>query len=334
MLSGDLKDFSLREILGFLASTSSSGVLQLTTSTQHSGVVLHEGGICVALREVDSIRGLVARMLHAGAVEPTEVRELAEDEAIDAVDLAHALAKRTARRKATADVFREHTCETLTWLTRRDGIRFAFARSERLEPWPLPTLDHDELLDDVETCADGWEALSDIAGDLTRVCSPVPYAPSGDGIHLTSEQWRVLSLIDGRRSLADLVELCGVGYLETCRQLRQLIDDGLVEVVAPGATSQVQDLLASYDVAVPMPTALVEPVLARLDGDDHPEGDPQVPPALQLPVAQDDGLPNDEAVAAGGDDADVGEDLVDDDATDDANRQLLRRLMSRGSASA
>jgi hypothetical protein len=337
MLTGDLKDFSLREILGFLASTSSSGVLELMTSTQHSGVVMHEGGICVALREVGSIRGLVARMLHAGAVDASEVRELADEGAVDAVELAAALARQTASHTATEDVFREHTCEILTWLTRRDGMRFAFARSERVGSWPLSTLDHEEVLDDVETCADGWAELSDIAGDLTRVCSPIPDAPSGDGILLTGEQWRVLSMIDGRRSLADLIELCGVGYLETCRQLRQLVDDGLVEVLAPGTRSQVQDLLASYDIAVPMPTSVtdvVEPALTSLEGDD-PAADPGVSPPLRLPVAQDDDDPADEAEAAGGDDADVADvagDVVDDDATDDANRQLLRRLMSRRSA--
>jgi hypothetical protein len=99
MITGHLTDFSLRDILGFLASASSSGVLELTTITQHAGVVLHEGGICVALREVDSVRGLVARMLHAGAVDPDEVRALAADGAADAIDLAAALARRTARRK-------------------------------------------------------------------------------------------------------------------------------------------------------------------------------------------------------------------------------------------
>lgn len=58
-------------------------------------------------------------------------------------------------------------------------------------------------------------------------------------------------MIDGFRSLADLIELCGVGYLETCRQLRQLVDDGLVEVLAPGTRLQLQDLFASYDIPCP-----------------------------------------------------------------------------------
>lgn len=361
MLTGDLTDFSLREILGFLASTSSSGVLELTTITQHAGVVMHEGGICVALREVDSVRGLVARMLHAGAVDAAEVRELADEGAVDAVDLAGVLARRTAGHKATAGVFREHTCETLTWLTRRDGMRFSFEASERPEAWPLSMLDHDGLFDDVEACADGWEELSDIAGDLNRVCSPVPHAPD-DGIALTGEQWRVLSFVDGRRSLADLIELCGVGYLETCRQLRQLIDDGLLEVVQQGGTSQVEDLLASYDVALPVTSVIadeIEGMVARLDGGDLPGADLRVPQALQLAPAQDD-EPADEPAAAysadeadGADEADAADDDSADDADgaddesaneadeadeteadDDANRQLLRRLMSRRSAGA
>lgn len=331
MLTGDLTDFSLREILGFLASTSSSGVLELTTVEHHAGVVVHEGGICVALRAVDSVRGLVARMLHAGAIDPDEVRDLAADGAADAVDLAGAIATRAARRKATAGIFHDHTCEIITWLTRRGGMRFSFARSERPGSWPLPVLDPDELLDDVDTCASDWEELSDIAGDLTRVCSAVPHAPSGDAVRLTPEQWRVLSLIDGRRSLAELIELCGIGYLETCRQLRQLIDDGLVEAVAPGATSAVQDLLASYDIALPVPTAVadeVEEALASLSVDGPQDAGAVVPEPLGLPVVEDGDGSTDDVEPA---DADA---VVDDAATDDANRQLLRRLMSRRAAGA
>jgi hypothetical protein len=188
------------------------------------------------------------------------------------------------------------------------------------------------------------------------VCSPVPLAPAGDGIALTGEQWRVLSLVDGHRTLADLIELCGIGYLETCRQLRQLVDDGLIEVIASGASSKVQELLASYDIAPPVAAAADDgPLpLSRLVGDGHREADPRLTQSLELsivgngegtdaPLANDAEPSDDEAagdaalpdeVEPANDAEPVHADLDDDDATDDANRQLLRRLMSRRSAGA
>jgi len=339
MLTGDLTDFSFREIVGFLASTSASGVLELSTVEHHAGVVLDEGGICVALREVDSVRGLVARMLHAGAIDADEVRKVAADGAVDAVDLAAAIAKRAAGHKATDGIFREHTCEIITWLTRRDGVRFSFARSERPRSWPLSALDHDELLDDVDACADGWDQLSDVAGDLTRVCSQIPDAPSHDGVVLTPEQWRVLSLVDGRRTLADVIELCGIGYLETCRQLRQLIDDGLVEVMTSDTTSRVEDLLASYDIVLPIPTGVadeIEEALAGLEVDGQRDADVEVPALLELPVAPVDAELDADTAEADANDVGVDDDdaIEGDSAHDEANRQLLRRLMGRRSTGA
>jgi hypothetical protein len=62
-------------------------------------------------------------------------------------------------------------------------------------------------------------------------------------IRLTTVQWRVVALADGRRSINDILELIGLTQLEVCRQLAGLSAAGLIELVRAGGHSAVETLL-------------------------------------------------------------------------------------------
>jgi outer membrane biosynthesis protein TonB len=54
-------------------------------------------------------------------------------------------------------------------------------------------------------------------------------------VTLSGEQWRVLSLVDGRRTVAEVVDLSGRGEFTTAKLLSEMVEAGLVEVAAGGA---------------------------------------------------------------------------------------------------
>lgn len=346
MLTGDLSDFSLREMLQFLATTSSSGVLELRNVESRACIAFRDGGICLALLDMEGIDGLAARMIRAGGVDMSQLRVSGADHDGDAVDLAGVLAARTAGHARAAEVFREHTYETLGWLTRREEAEFLFRRSAQLDGWPFDVVDLADALDAVDDRSAAWDELADIISDLTRVCSPVPDVSDVEEISLTNEQWRVLSLVDGRRKLKDLIELSGIGHLATCRQLQHLVAAGMVELVAADASSSLDDMLAELDALRPhgagtastprhsAPTAVdrgfarpsteepVVPVPAHQVPDDGAHRPPAVQALVTAPAAP--AGPDPDAVAAV-----VG--TVDDEGLDsDANRALFDRLMGGG----
>lgn len=251
MLTGDLSDFSLREILQFLAVSSSSGVCEVRNAESRAGIAFRDGGICLALLDMDGIHGLAARMVHAGGVDVARLRALGSTHTGDAVEMAGVLATETAGHAQAAKVFREHTYETLGWLVRRGQAQFLFERSLQLDAWPFDAVDLEEALDVVDERSAAWDELADTASDLTRICSPVPDTAPGDEVILSAEQWRVLSLVDGRRMLKDVIELSGIGHLETCRQVQQLVEAGLVELVAADESSSLDDILAGLDALRP-----------------------------------------------------------------------------------
>lgn len=334
MLTGDLRDFSLREILQFLASTASSGVLELRNVESHAGVAFHEGGICVALLDMDGIRGLASRMIRAGGVDVPTLCTLGEEHSGDAIDLAAVLAAETAAHGSAAEVFREHTYEILGWLLRRDGAQFLFESSDQLDDWPHDTVALVEAFEVVDGRDAEWDELADTISDLTRICSPVPDAAIDD-ISLDAEQWRVLSLVDGRRTLKDLVELSGIGHLETFRHLQLLVDAGLMELVTAGASSSLDGVLAGLGALRPRgagaTAALSGPVRTPAGAGERQD---RVAPPMSLPTP----TPPGSAATAEQGASDVngaGADVVGD--VDDigvlpahANRVLFERLMDGG----
>lgn len=346
MLTGDLADFSLREILQFLATTSASGVLELRSVESTAGVALHDGRICVALLDVNGVRGLAARLVRAGTVDTDRLRQVGRRHQIDAIACAAALGHDVNDVAATAEVYLEHTYEALGWLTRMDRATFAFERSTQLDDWPFDAAAVDDVFAVVDERAERWSALPDTVSDLTLVCSPRPDPSGTDEITLTVEQWRLIALVDGRRAVRDLIELSGIGYLETCVLLHELVTAGLVELVEPGASTSLATLLDGLHVEE---TASPAPPLGTATGptdlplDLHPsvvdgtdvaaaDGQPETEPDGTV-TSRWDGEPtgHDTAPAPPADampvqpqDADAGS---DDDASDDANRTLLDRLI-------
>lgn len=337
MLTGDLKDFSLREVLQFLATTSSSGVLELRNVESHACVAFRGGGICLALLDMGGIHGLAARLVRAGDVDLSRLRALGAEHSGDAVDLAAALATVAAGHEGTARVFGEHTYETLGWLLRRQEAQFLFEGSAQLDDWPFDVVDLDDALAAVDERSAEWDELSDTVSDLTRVCSPVPDV-SDDEVRLTADQWRVLSLVDGRRQLKHLIELSGIGHLETCRQLHDLVVAGMVELVAAGASSRLDDMLVGLDALRREERggeAFVSEVVTHArPRDDEDAVTARVGRSDTTPSSPPTRDPHDEGTDRPGEWNGAGLAAGADELASDANRALFERLVSGGSRDA
>lgn len=344
MLTGDLSDFSLREILQFLATTSVSGVLQLRGDASPAGIALREGAICLALLDLRGIAGLAARLLHAGVVDVDQLRTLGERGGAHAVTRAAALATDLAADKAeaaaAAGIYVEHTYETLGWLARWDSASFQFQRSSDLGEWPFDTVTVGAALAEVDRRAADWDDLRETVSDLTLVASATPSPADIDEISLTPEQWRLISLVDGRRAVVDLIELSGVGHLQTCRQLDELVAAGLVELVEPGTASALSTLLDGLRAVgargLPPVTASDQPVVAPMAGltpsplatstpapaQPHVAA-PAVAAATVPPTPTAASVPTPTPVAA----EHVAAPVADATPTGDANQDMLQRLL-------
>lgn len=132
---------------------------------------------------------------------------------------------------ATAELSGEEAVYTLaTW---NDGT-FRFAQDEAA-PAQTITKNNTNLLMEAARRLDEWRVLSKRIPSLDLVPRfQVPEGKQGQ-INLNTQEWMVLSKIDGKNSLREIAKLLGTGTFEVAKMLYGLVTMGLVVLDEPTA---------------------------------------------------------------------------------------------------
>src|SRR3954469_501362 len=258
-LEGTLDAFSLPDIFQLLSFTKKTGTLHLRRTADgvdaHGVVHLRDGAVTGARSDARR-QALGRRIVGAGLVDDkTLAAAVARVRSDDSFGLARALAEAAP---AVAEVARELATEQATDavfdLLRWPDGEFAFVVDE-VDPDDLgAALPVDEIVTEARRRMDAWAESPVPAPDA--VVSPVT-SPS-EAPSLPRDEWALLALVDGRRTVADFVALSGRGeYAVTCA-LVALVTRGLL---AFGETTdglgRRQELLAELE-GVPAPAEPVE----------------------------------------------------------------------------
>jgi hypothetical protein len=339
MLSGELTDFSLADVLRLLSTTHKSGVLTLHDSGSDACVFVRHGDICLALIDVTRVP-FGPRMIMKNIADPETIAAATRTADGTVFGLACALMHGVSDPEAASRLAADDTRETVGWLSQYSTATFNFDPTIAVDAWPFEPLPAEQVLTDIERGAQQWAELREVVGHLSQIPSCVPEPPDAAAFTLTAPQWRIVALVDGQRTIKDLVEVVGLGLLDTGRELAGLVREGLVELVEPGGHSAVEALLRdvptvdgfstspewmAHDDDLPAHAVSGEPVGA-VDGD---AGD-----AVEIPwgpVAQPT-EPRQEATPAfrEGDDLSVADEhAAPSDVESDANLGLLNRLVGR-----
>ncbi len=261
---GTLDAFSLPDIFQLLSSTRKTGTLHVRRDGGHGTVHVRDGAVTGARGDV-ARQALGRRVVGSGLVTDEALtlaaeqlgaepgaglgRVLAELGAVDA-PAAHEL----AAEQAVDGVF-----DLLRWV---EG-EYSFIVGEG-DPDDLGVrLPVEHVVSEARRRLDVWAGLTATVPAAEAVVSlaPVP----GEPPVLTVDEWQLLALVDGRRTVADLVDLSGRGDYAVVGALAALVDRGLLLVREPGsdgstATACRQDLLAGLEGR---PRPVVPPVRAE-----------------------------------------------------------------------
>jgi hypothetical protein len=272
-LEGSLDAFSLPDIFQLLSFTKKSGGLHLA-SDGCDGVVFFAGGQVTGASADGSRQPLARRLIGAGAVDDDAlaaavqaathgesvgvVKALLEQGAIDG-----GLLRQTVTDQSVDAVF-----DLLRW---QQGD-FAFVVGEGNPDDVGVALTIETILADAESRSSSWESVSAIVPSATALLS-MPVVPPDDP-QISREEWSLLALVDGQRSVAELVDLTGSGHYAVVSTLAGMITRGLLEVRDAtdtdedhvGVVVRRQGLLAALEgspfqpvrTAAPVPSAKVE----------------------------------------------------------------------------
>ena len=249
MLQGTLNDFTLADVFSLLALTKKTGALRVTSDGTDGQVLFREGLICLALSDAKRVP-LGARLVSAGLIDEDQVRATVQQNSGSSVAVTEALlASGQVEDRVLAVFLREQIVDAVFELMRLTEGSFNFDAN-------APALSRGVGLSVVDVVGeatrrlDEWQAIHEQIASPTAVLAMVPSAASGrEGVTLVPEQWELLALIDGRRTVADVVELTGRGEFATCRVLGDLVSGGLIQAKdrADGGQTDLDKLIAARE---------------------------------------------------------------------------------------
>ena len=297
-LEGSLDAFSLPDVFQLLSFTRKTGGLHLA-SDGSDGVVFFTTGQVTGASADGSRQPLARRLVGSGAVTDDSlsaaiaavnegeglgvVRALLESQAVDADFL----------RKAATDQLVDAVFDLLRW-TAGD---FAFVMGEGNPDDVGVSLGIETVLGDAEARRSTWETVSQVVPS-SKAVPMMPVVLEADPV-VSREEWSLLALVDGRRSVGELVDLTGGGQYAVVSTVAALVQRGLLEVRAEdGSDDEREDhvtvvvrrqhLLAGLEEFEPVRAAAEAPQPVMLGGAHVPEN--VVPPRPEpfLPKRQAD----------------------------------------------
>ena len=247
-LEGTLDAFSLPDIFQLLSFTKKTGTLHLRRDAAHGAVHLREGAVTGARADVGR-QELGRRLLGSGLVDDEALASAAEQLADDpTLSLGRLLADRAGLDETVLrDVAAEQATDAVFSLLRWEDGEFAFVVDES-DPDDLgAALPVEEVVTEGQRRLAAWSSLVEQvpAPDSVVVVNPAP----GDDVVPSREEWALLALVDGRRTVADLVSLSGRGEYAVVSALSGLVGRGVLVVGAGGDDQLVrrQSLLAALE---------------------------------------------------------------------------------------
>lgn len=253
VLEGDLTDFQLPDVLRLLSFTSKTGRLTLEDGTTRGRIDLVDGRVRDASADASRVP-IARRLLGVGLGRIEQVVAAFEANGTELptdLELARHLAGTPdADVAALSEVAREQTLDAVFDLLRWSSGAFKFEPGDATPRGPSAldlAVTVDDLLAETSRRLEEWSSLADTTGDLAAIVSV--RRPAGDDrveVALTPDGWTLLSLVDGRRTLADLVALTGQGEYRTRCTVRSLLDEGVLAVGDTGDAGPVERLLRDH----------------------------------------------------------------------------------------
>jgi hypothetical protein len=294
-LEGTLDAFSLPDIFQLLSYTKKTGTLHLRCEDRHGVVHLRDGSVTGACSDVGR-QELARRLVGSGLVDDEALaaaaEQVAEQDSDGGAGLATLLVQRAGLDAAlVAGLAAEQATDAVFDLLRWSDGEFAFLIDEAVRDDLGAVLPVEEVVAEGRRRLELWGSLVDSvpsAGTVLRLHQAPPADPM-----VSRDEWSLLSLVDGHRSVADLVGLAGRGEYAVVSALAGLVARGLLVSSSPidDQLQRRQALLAALEgrsllEPVPVPELVTGPELVAVPPS-MPLLEPVPAPSLLAPAPAD-----------------------------------------------
>lgn len=230
-LQGSLAAFKVADVLTFLSAARKSGTLTLMSYDFTTRAILADGSLVYAESDQERLR-LGAILLRKKKMTPEQVSRIdaamrRDGARFGQVAVDEGLLSADELRDALKIQVSEAIFDTFVWTS---GT-FAFIESTRLPEYAVTiAIDLPNLIMEGARRIDEWQQCVELLPDASVIFRVVS-APKDDKITLTAAEWKLLFLVNGQRTIDELVQETDEPALNVYRVLYGLYANKLIEIV-------------------------------------------------------------------------------------------------------
>ena len=289
-LEGSLDAFSLPDVFQLLSLTKKSGGLHLSNGladTPVAGAVYFSGGAITGAISDASRQSLARRIVGLGACDDAALRRAVERAATENVGVARALAEGGAVDAAVlTQLALEQVVDAVFDLLRWLEGDFSFSVDEENSDDVGLAVPAEQIVAEANSRRETWDAVSRVIPSPEVVLEMPVIVPEGPTI--TREEWSLLALIDGHRTVGELVEVCGSGQFAVVSSLASLVQRGMLNIHDEDSPDHVTSVRRRQLLLAPLETGQVtatDPVTAPVPATGPATGPTTVPTTAEEATA-------------------------------------------------
>ena len=239
---GDIKDFSLAEVIQIIGQGRKTGTLSVEGERETIWVYFKDGKAVFAtpsnLREQ-----LGTILLREGTItgEQLELGLRAQTKMHaegNPIRLGMILVAMGAVGRSTLEgKIRHQIKESIYAAIGERGGRFRFFSELDLEDEDiLVSMNVEHVILEGARRIEEWSQIKDVIRSYHEVYVINPNPAASGSIKLSQSEWRVVSLLDGKRDISSIAEDAGMSRFDVCRVVYGLINTKMVRLTAPGGS--------------------------------------------------------------------------------------------------
>lgn len=236
MLEGSLSEFQLPDVLRIISISQKTGVLEVEGAEARGWLFFRDGAIQGAISSVTA-EPLTALMVRNGSLQEEDLDQVVKtqegEESGNGKSIGDLLQeKELIGSEALEHFVNERIFDVLIHLLPWNHGYFKFVSMPIPETYDLGvSAEVEELIAEGERRRGLWAGMKVTIPSRDMVFQKISSPPHDSAIAIKTEEWRLLSLINGAREMDEVAALAGLGEFAAVEVFCSLVEAGLIEKV-------------------------------------------------------------------------------------------------------
>ena len=265
MLKGTLDDFTLPDIFRLMSYAKKTGRVDITRSAGEGHVYFREGEVYFAASSL-SKEPLGQKLVRMRAVTEGQLMKALDEHKASGERLGTVLVRTgVVTPDQLEGAIRQQIEDAVFDLLRWELGEFSWEPGNELDVEIPIAVSVENLIMEASRRLDEFEVIKRKIPSGESVLGMAPTPPEGAvEINITPDEWRILVLVDGTRTINDIGKLVGLDEFGAMRVLYGLVSAGLIELVSdpsmgPSTEEAVEAVMAEATTVEPEPVVEAEP---------------------------------------------------------------------------